>query len=327
MRALIVGVGSIGTRHLKNLIRLGHQVYVVDQNQKNLKHISRYTDKVFTSVSEGIKANPEIAFICTYSNNHIAPAIECAKAGCHLFIEKPLSVHRHGLDELIKIAKSKKLVTMVGCNMRFHPAVLKIKKYLDSKRIVGRPLWADFEFGFYLPFAKKDYTSSYMARKELGGNIIFDGIHEIDYATWFFGKPRKVFCNKNRLSKLHIDTDDYVDFIIEYKNGIIARFHTDYLQHGYSRRCKIVGDRGVIVWDFALGVLGYVKKKTKRWKLSKLRLEIYYNQMYIDQLKYFLKCLKDKKETFNNLEYAAEVLNLALTIDKSSRSRNWELLQ
>lgn len=326
MKILIDGVGSIGARHLKNLIKLGHDVYAVDTDSEKLRKISKYTNKVFTSLSEGIKLNPDIAFICTYSNNHIAPAIKCAKAGCHLFIEKPLSTHKRGLNELIKIVKSKKLVTMVGCNMRFHPAVQRIRKYLDDDAIVGNPLWADFEFGYYLPFAKKNYRSSYISKKKLGGNIIFDGIHEIDYATWFFGKPRKVFCSKNKLSDLNMDTDDYADSIIEYKSGTIARFHSDYLQHAYSRRCKIVGDNGVLVWDFSLGILGYIKKNTRRWKFSKLKLSIYYNQMYVDEVKYFLKCVKEKKEAFNNLEYAASVLKLAFTIDRASKSRKWEIV-
>lgn len=135
MKILVVGVGSIGTRHLRNLVEFGHEVYAVDINIENLKKVSVITKGIFISIDEAVKVKPEIAFICTYSNDHIEPAIKCAEAGCHLFI---------------------------------------------------------------------------------------------------------------------------VEMIIKFSSDAVCIIHMDYLQHGYSRRCKVVCGEGTIVWDFIHGDIGII---------------------------------------------------------------------
>ncbi len=226
MRVVVVGTGSIGTRHLKNLIELGHDVYAVDVNAEKLKPLEGVTKGVFTFLKDALRLNPKIAFICTFSNNHVGPAIECANAGCHLFIEKPLSLSVDGLNKLIKVVKAKRLITMVGCNMRFHPAISYVYDILSTHPAFEKKLWANLKFGYYLPFAKREYKSDYLANRSIGGGLLFDAIHELDYATWFFGEPSEVFCSKGILSELEIDTEDYADMLIKFKSGVSCIIHT-----------------------------------------------------------------------------------------------------
>lgn len=324
MKIIIVGVGSIGTRHLKNLIQLGHEVYAVDIDKEKLEMVRPVASGTFGTVEEALKIRPDAAFICTFSNAHIVPAIECAKAGCHLFIEKPLSLSLDGVDGLVKIIEKEKLVSMVGCNMRFHPAISYIHNILDTNPAFKRRLWANLEFGFYLPFDKKDYQNSYKANKSMGGNLIFDGIHELDYAVWFFGEPEEVFCTKGILSGLKIDTEDYVDMVVKFKSGVVCNVHMDYLQHGYSRRCKVVCEEGTIAWDFANGKIGVVTTVDKEWSWKDTKLDIYYNQMYMDEIMYFMNCVKNSKETFNSIHASVSVLKLALAANRSAEKRAWE---
>lgn len=324
MKVIIVGVGSIGTRHLKNLIELGHQVYAVDINREKLEIVRPIASGIFSTVERALKIRPDAAFICTFSNSHIAPAVECAKAGCHLFIEKPLSLNLDGVTELVKIIEKKKLISMVGCNMRFHPAISLIHGVLNTNTEFRKKLWANLEFGFYLPFDKKDYQNSYKANKSMGGNLIFDGIHELDYAVWFFGEPEEVFCTKGILSGMKIDTEDYVDMIIKFKSGVVCNIHMDYLQHSYSRRCKVVCENGTVVWDFTNEKIGVVTTIDKEWSWKDMKLDIYYNQMYMDEIKYFMNCVKDSKETFNSIHASVSVLKLALAANRSAEKRAWE---
>lgn len=324
MKVIVVGVGSIGTRHLKNLVELGHEVYAVDISNEKLDMVKSTASGTFSSLKDALKIRPDIAFICTFSNSHIDPAIECAKAGCHLFIEKPLSLGLDGVDELVKITEKNKLVSMVGCNMRFHPAINYIHDVLDRDPSFKKKLWANLEFGFYLPFDKKDYQSSYKANKSMGGNLIFDGIHELDYSVWFFGEPLEVFCVKGILSELEIDTEDHVEMIIKFKSGAVCTVHMDYLQHGYSRRCKVVCKEGTIVWDFTNGTIGIVTTVDKEWSWKDMKLDLYYNQMYMDEIKYFMKCVKDSEETFNSIHASVSVLKLALAANRSAETRTWE---
>lgn len=327
MKVLVVGTGSIGTRHIKNLVQLGHEVYAVDIKRENLKKVAPKLKGAFQSLSEGLALKPDVAFICTFSNNHIAVALECAKAGCHLFIEKPLSTDIRGADRLIKAVKERKLITMVGCNMRFHPAIMYIRGLLDNNPAFRKVLLADLEFGYNLAFAKPDYKNSYQANRNMGGNLIFDGIHELDYAVWFFGKPKKVFCTKGRLSSLKIDTEDYVEMMIEFESRVVCSVHMDYLQHGYSRRCKIVAEEGTAVWDFSSGKIGIVTEKTKQREWIKMNVELYYNKMYLDEIRYFIGAVKLGNQTFNSVESFIPVLNLALAADRSCASGRWEYVK
>jgi predicted dehydrogenase len=324
VKVLVVGTGSIGARHIKNLKQLGNEVYTVDINKESLKKVSEFTNGAFSSLDKALEIKPDIAFICTFSNDHILPALKCAEAGCHLFIEKPLSLNLEGIDGLMEIIDKKNLITMVGCNMRFHPAISHIHETLTNDNAFSKKLWANFEFGFYLPFDKEDYQNSYKAKKSMGGNLIFDGIHELDYAAWFFGEPKEVICSKGIISSLEIDTEDTVDMIIRFKSGAVCTAHMDYLQHGYSRRCKIICEKGTITWDFVRGEIGIINSSDKKWVWKDMKLDIYYNQMYIDEAKYFIDCVSSGRETFNSIKQSLPVLKLAIAANRSCSTNRWE---
>jgi predicted dehydrogenase len=327
MKILVVGVGSIGTRHMNNLVEHGHEVHVVDVNREKLKMAASIAKGTFDFLDEALKIKPDVAFICTYSNDHITPALKCANAGCHLFIEKPLSLSLDGADELIEIIDKKDLISMVGCNMRFHPAISYINDTISNNPLFAKRLWANLEFGFYLPFDKKDYQNTYKAKKSLGGNLIFDGIHELDYAVWFLGEPEEVICSKGIISSLKIDTEDCVDMIIKFKSGAVCTVHMDYLQHGYSRRCKVVCEEGTIVWDFVQGNIGVITTSEREWFWKDMELGISYNQMYVDEVSYFFDCISSRKETFNSVKQSLSVLKLALAANKSCYTNVWERIE
>lgn len=325
MKILVVGAGSIGTRHIENLNALGHEVYATDINPESLKRVSGSTRGTFPTLEEALaKVKPEAAFICTFSNRHLEPALKCARAGCHLFIEKPLAMELKGIDALQAAVKNKKLISLVGCNLRFHPAIAAVRKILHEDPEFRHPLWANMEFGFFLPFAKKDYQSHYMANRKLGGNLIFDAIHELDYAIWFLGEAAEVICDKGVISGLKMDTEDHVEMIAKFKSGAVASIHLDYLQHGYSRRCKVVCESGTVVWDFAFGRIGKVSVAKPQWEWQELKLDIYYNEMFMDEIKYFLECVKSGKDTFNSIADNLPVLKLALAANRSAETRKWE---
>ncbi len=327
MKILIVGTGSIGSRHLTNLHALGHEVYAVDMNSENLKKAAPLAKETFTSLDKALESAPDAAFICTYSNDHIPPAKKCAEAGCHLFIEKPLSLDLEGINDLIDLTDRKNLITMVGCNMRFHPAISYIQNVLAHDPAFARKLWANLEFGYYLPFAKKDYQSSYMANRSMGGNLIFDDIHELDYAVWFLGAPAEIICTKGIVSSLKIDTEDCVDMIIKFRSGITSIIHMDYLQQGYARRCKIVCENGTITWDFTLGKIGSITVANPQWVWKDLPVELAYNQMYVDEVKYFVDCIAARTNTFNTVRQALPVLKLALQANRSCSTNAWERIE
>ena len=119
---------------------------------------------------------------------------------------------------------------MVGYMMRFHPCIKKIKELLDNKKI-GNILSAISIWGEYLPdwHPWEDYTASYAARRDWGWPWLTLS-HDIDILFWLFGKPERLKAFANYNSNLNIDTENAIDILLKYKNGIIANIHLDYLQ-------------------------------------------------------------------------------------------------
>ena len=315
MRILILGAGSIGERHLKNLKSLNAEVEICDLRKERLKEIGKkHNVKTYLRMEDALKNNFDAALICTPSNLHAKHAVECAKKGLNLFIEKPLS-DKPDVDELARIIKEKNLTSFVACNMRFNKGISFIKKQIDENRI-GKITGARIEFGYYLPdwHPTEDYRKGYSANKSMGGGIIFDAIHEIDYAKWFFGKAEKVSCFSGKMSSLEIDTEDYAEILIQFENNVVAEVHLDYLQRAYRRTCQLIGEKGTILWDFN-------EKKVrifadKKWLDFEFKEEV--NDMYVEEARHFLNCIKGKEKPLSDILSGKSVLEIALSAKESS---------
>src|SRR5262249_5372924 len=158
-----------------------------------------------SELDEAWRASPDVAVVATPPSTHTAVALEAARRGCHLFVEKPLSDRWDGVDELIAEVRARSLVCLVGCNLRFHPGLVELRRLLDEGAI-GRVLGARIEFGQYLPdwHPWEDYRETYSARRALGGGVILDAIHELDYAMWLLGPVSKVTALADHISTLEI---------------------------------------------------------------------------------------------------------------------------
>ena len=252
---------------------------------------------------------------------HIQSALAAAKQGCHVFIEKPISNTLDGIDELIDIARKKNLVVLVGCNLRFHPCLQFIKKLLDEKRI-GKVISARVQMGQYLPdwHPWEDYRTMYSAHKSLGGGIILDAIHELDYINWFLGDVNQVFSFSAKLSDLDIDTEDVAEILLRLKSGAIAEVHLDYVQRYPSRTCEIIGDKGSILLNINEGTVKLYTAEKMEWEVFEQPHGYDMNQTYIDEISHFISCIKGKEEPLISITDGLDVLNIALAAKESAIS-------
>lgn len=322
-RIVVVGCGSIGRRHIRNLNALGvGDIIGCDISQQRLSEVEQeYGVKAYNNIEDALEHKPDVAFICTPTSRHIAPALSAAKSGCHLFIEKPLSHSLDGVNELIETISGRGLVAMVGCNMRFHPAIALIKELLDRKSI-GRVVSARLQCGQYLPQRHpwQDYRQGYAAKQELGGGVILDGIHEIDYIGWLLGDISQVFCFSGRLSSLEINTEDTAEILLKFGSGAIAEVHLDYVQRAYSRSCQIIGEEGTIQWDFSQGQVKLYSAESGKWQRFRQKPDYDINDMYIEEIKHFLQCVSDKTRPMQNISSAKKVLEIALAAKEANKS-------
>lgn len=323
MKFLIIGCGSIGTRHLKNLKSIfnGEIIAYRTRNKKVRKLENEYHIKTYSNLAEALDQNPDAVLVTNPTSLHIQSALAAAKHGSNLFIEKPMSDTLNGIDELIDIIRKKKLVVLIGCNLRFHPCLQFIKKLLDEKHI-GKVVSARVQMGQYLPdwHPWEDYRTMYSAHQSLGGGIILDAIHELDYISWLLGDVAQVFSFSDKLSDLDIDTEDVAEILLCFKSGAIGEVHLDYIQRYPSRSCEIIGDEGSIIFDIDKGTVKVYTSEKKEWEVFKQPKDYDMNQSYIDELSHFISCIEGKKEPLISITDGLNALKIALAAKESAKS-------
>jgi predicted dehydrogenase len=344
MRILVIGAGSIGRRHISNLNLLGYNdLDVVDISYANLGYVKKNfkIKEIFTDFNDALNSKEyNVGFILTPPVYHIPMALELAKKGLDLFIEKPLSHNLENVDDLIKIMKANNLVIMMGFNMRFKSSLIKIKKLLEEEKI-GKIISARIHVGSYLPYRHpdRDYREEYGAKKSLGGGVILDAIHQIDYALWFLGDVEEVFCYSGKMSNLEIEVEDNAEILLKFKNGALASLHLDYIQRPYQNKCELIGENGTIQWVLSLHYnvndndYSFRSEKVKLYDVKTGKWQIFngdksLNDAYIREVEYFISCVKLRKRPILDGEYGKKVLEVTLAAKKSSEIHNvvkvWE---
>jgi predicted dehydrogenase len=322
-RFLVVGCGSIGKRHMGNLLALGVSTVIGMDPRADRREEAESSLGVATvsSLEEAWGHQPDVAVIATPSSLHVPLALEAARQGCHLFIEKPLSNRMEGVDEFLDVVSEQDLTALVGCNLRLHHGPATVKRLLDEGAI-GHVVSAQLDSGQYLPdwHPWEDYRDMYSAKSSQGGGVVLDGIHEIDYARWLFGEVDGVFAQGGKLSSLEIDTEDTVDILMNMVDGTNVSIHMDYLQRDYSRTCKVVGEEGTIVWDVKNKGVRMYSANTGEWSDFPDPVGYNVNQMYVEEMQHFLACLDGKERPALDASDAKRVLEIALAIKASMES-------
>ena len=316
VRALVMGCGSIGKRHIKNLLVLGvKRIVAYDPRADRLRDVkAAFPVDTVETLEQAWAAQPAVALITAPTSLHVPLAVEAAEHGCHLFIEKPLSDRLDAaVDRLLALVQARQLVTLVGCNTRFHPTLRHVKT-LCNEQAIGHLVAARVEAGQYLPdwHPWEDYRHGYSAQRKLGGGVILDAIHELDYIRWLLGEVTAVAAFAGKLSKLTIDTEDVAAIILRFASDAIGEVHLDYVQRAYSRSCHLIGEEGTIRWDYSAGQTRWFRTATRQWDTVSNPAGWEPNQMYVEEMQHFLNCVRGEEASVLDVVESVRVLEIAL---------------
>jgi predicted dehydrogenase len=314
VKILIAGFGSAGRRHFRNLTTLGVTDVAFLRSGKSTLAVDEIEGRpVFTALEQAIAWKPDAIVIANPSALHMRVALTAARAGVHLFVEKPLSHTRAGADELCRVSREQQLVTMIGCQYRFHPLLRALRERVSAGEF-GAPLTARAEYAdsILLWHPWEDYRASYSARPELGGGAILTLVHPLDYLYWLFGPVHDVRASMRKAPHLETDIDDDVaDLSIEFQNGVLAQVHLDFVQDPPVHTLTVIGERGRAELDFLAGTLrtylGGHQPRTERVPHGYDR-----NSMFVDEMKHFLHCLDTRQQTAVPLGDGIAILDIAL---------------
>lgn len=339
MKVLVTGLGSIGQRHVRNLREIlgegaeiwafrarGRQIVIDAQLRATFGQApeERYGLRTFPSLEAALEAGPDVVFVTNPIALHAQTALAAARRGCHVFIEKPLSDRWDGIDELVATVRGKGVKVGVGYQLRFHPALRQIYQSLQEKRI-GRICSAHIHFGEYLPSMHlyEDYRDGHAARRREGGGAILCLSHELDYAYWLFGHPRRVFAVGGHLTDLDLDVEDTASLLFEYvmdDRTVPVYVSLNFIERPPSRTCTIVGDQGTIAWDYYRGCVAEINAGSGtciQHDFSKLER----NSMFVAEVSNFLDSISGGRPMYTSLEEGVAVLRMALVARTSLEER------
>jgi predicted dehydrogenase len=332
---LVVGLGGIGQRHMRNMRALfGPDIEILGYDPRpqiavltdrlTVEEGSRLEEKYkihrYPDFDSALAQKPNVVFVCNPSSLHVGTALRAAQSGCHLFIEKPLSHTNDHVEELVGLVEKRNLVATVGFQLRFHPCLRRLHSLL-KENVVGRVLAVRAEVGEYLPkwHAYEDYRQIYASKRELGGGVILSQIHEMDYLYWLFGLPKHLYALGGHLSSLELDVEDVASILMECSvdgRMVPVHLHQDYVQRPSSRTCQIVGDEGKILVD--IGSLSVtVFDRLGSLKESSTYAGFERNQLFLDEIKNFFDRILGKPTPIVSLRDGAQSLRMALAAKSS----------
>jgi len=316
MKILLIGLGSIGQRHLRNILALGYtDVTIVKRSgilTEEFASLSVYTNIAAAVTDQSFDA----AIICTPTAQHITALKACLLARIPaIFIEKPVSHNVDDMDEINNLIAAYKPYIVVGYDLHFDPGMQQVRTLLQ-RNTIGNVISVNAQVGQYLPDWRpyEDHSKGMSAKKETGGGVMLDLVHEFDYLYWLFGEATLVACQYANSGYLKIETEEVAEVLIKFSNGIIGTIHLDYLQRTLVRNCMVTGTGGTIFWDLAASLVKWTDGAKNAHQFSYEGFER--NERFINIIQSFLQ--KEDSEFLTSFDNALHRLEIVIATKPSA---------
>jgi predicted dehydrogenase len=320
-RYLIIGSGSIGRRHLRNLrsLRPDAGIALLRRRESATDDKPDGCDLVIHGWSDALAFRADAAVIASPAPFHAQAARSLLQSGTSVLIEKPLAASYAEAEELSRCVALGGAVAVVGYNLRFEPGVLAFREML-REGAAGRPLVARGYVGQYLPDWRPDvdYRMAVSGRAALGGGPLLELSHEIDLACWLFGLPDVVHCVGGKYSALEVDVEDAVELTLEYSDPArLVTLGLNFLERTPARRFDVVGSEGTLRWDGIsrrLTLTGAVGSQVSDHSENDR------NAAYMAELKHFLACAAGLEKPAVTIQDGMNVLAVIEAARKSMQT-------
>jgi predicted dehydrogenase len=320
MHFLIIGVGSVGERHLRNALRLDDvRCSIAEVNPSTRQKIaSAYrVEAAYGDYHDADLASFDGVVICVPADLHVPIATEVVKAGTHVLVEKPLAMSLQGVDELKRLRDEQEVVVLVGFTYRTDPLIQEIKSFVESSEL-GTVRVVNFYVGQYWPRMRKDYPPRYALKRETGGGAIPDHlVHTINWLEWVFGPPEEISANQWRLALDDLVTEDTGFMTMRFPGGQVAQLGICLFQRDTNQRLQMIADGGTLQLLAGSDALEIYVDGTSQWAQGRARA-VDRDDLFRDQAQHFVDCIQGKAQPHCSIEEAEQTLRTVLAALESS---------
>ncbi len=320
---LVVGAGSAGKRHMRNLHALGARVSAIDPREDRLKEAATQVPLVGAFTNESVAYRDPEAYdgvlVASPPAFHVEQGMRALEAGLPLYMEKPVAPTAEDAMRLVDAARRMAVPALLGYTYRWWPPLRDLKSMIASGR-VGDVRHVRVVAGEHLadwhPWER--YQDWFMSDAKLGGGAMLDESHFVDLLAWLFGRPAAVRGTVGRVSDLDIRADDNVDAILEWRDRRTqASLHLDLYTRPHEKAITVVGERGTIRWEFySTEQLRWSSEKSGGWETRSYAIER--NDMFVAAAREFLGCIGGEPPSTCTLTDGLHVLEIVEAIRRSS---------
>jgi predicted dehydrogenase len=328
-KVLIVGGGSIGERHLRTFIRTGQvAASICEPREEKLGQLKQTyaVEAGYKRFEDAPLDTFDAVVICTPPNMHIPMARAAAEAGCHILVEKPLSLRMDGVDDLIRLVRDKKLIGGAAYVLRHTPLYVRMKEKLKSG-MIGQLRLASIKSGQEFARYRPDYRSIYFAKKAMGGGSINDAVsHLLNYLEWCLGREQEVCCVYDHVSDMEIETEDCAFLTLRFEQNVIAQIQQNVFQKDYQIYIEFIGSQGTLrvggelKQGAAQPQIGFLKSEDTGWEIETIP-PYERDDTFVKQARNFLRAIRNEEPIRTTLEEGRRTLEVCLKAKESYETK------
>ncbi len=327
-RILIIGVGSIGERHLRTFGTTNRaDLCFCEPNETLRKTIAdRYAVKChYASFDDAMKAQPRIfdtAVICAPTHLHIPVATKLADNGIHVLIEKPLSLTLDGIDELLQAIERKRIISAVAYTYRSHPALRAMKQDIVNGRF-GKPVQVISVWGQHFPKYRPAYRQIYYTRRETGGGAIQDVLtHAVNAGEFLAGSLEQVMADADHKVLEGVDVEDTVHMIGRHASGAMGVYSLNQHQAPNENTITVACDKGTARFDLNNARYSSMIEPGGEWK-TEFQFSLERDDIFVNQANLFMDALEGKGSVACSVPEGLQTLRVNMAVLAAAFSPNW----
>jgi predicted dehydrogenase len=323
-RVAVIGCGSIGKRHIGNLIARGvgpERIVALDTREDRRAEVTaRFgVERVCAKFEEVLDEKAAAAIVCSPTSFHIPQATALVERGMDVLIEKPLGHNLDGVEALEAAVTRTGREALIAYCFRFSEHGEKLREVVQSG-VVGEPLYVRGEFSEYLPdwHPWEDYRSFYMAKRSLGGGSLLDQSHVLDMAHFCLGEIASVYAFNGRVSTLEVEADDLAEMVVRFRSGLVGSIHQDMFGRQHKKYVEVKCARGNIVWDVYNLSVGVYHADDRRHETFTFGKD--HQVMYLREIDHFLDVVRRAVAPRSGLADGIHGMRVLMAAERSAGS-------